>query len=395
MPKTLLQLPATKEHGALLITAEVKNKVAELTIDGYIHSWADASAKNLKNEITKLKGEGASTAKLHINTEGGNCFQANQMVNHLDEAFGPENVSVSVGALAASAGSYIVAKYNLRASGKTNSQYMIHPPSGVLRGTAKQVKKEVKLLENMEAMYISEYARAFNLTDAEVEALWADGDHWMNAAEALKIGLISSIEETDAPITAHTKMQLVAAAAPVIPAEPTPIITNPKPINMNTEVMAMSIGLPKDATEAQIEAKIAQLKKQADTATDLQAKLDQQEKDGKAAKITAMLDTAEAAKKFTGDQRANLQAMAEASLEATEKFIEAMLPVEAIAVTPDAKAPGATGADPDTKAWKYEDYANAGAKGTDLLAALEENDPAAYAALISEAMPEPNPVANH
>lgn len=392
MRKTLLQLPATKDNGALLITAEVKNKVAELSIDGYIHPWADASAKNLKNEISKLKGEGATRAKLYINSEGGVCFQANEMVNNLDEAFGSENVEVIVGALAASAASFIVAKYNTRSTGKRNSQFMIHPPQGGLHGTAKKIKKEVKLLENMEAMYLAEYARAFNMTEAEVEALWADGDHWMNADEALKIGLISSIEDEDAEVTNQAQMALVAAAritAPQPQPQPQTQKSNPKPNSMNTEVLAMSLGLPKDATEAQIEAKAAELKKQAETATTLQAKLDQQERDSKAAKITAMLAKAEAEKKITGDQRPNLQAMAEANFEATEKFIEAMMPIEPIAVTPTASTPASTSEIP--KDWKYEDYANAGAKGAQLLAQLETEDPAAYQKLIEQAMPEPNP----
>jgi len=389
MRKTLLQLPATKDNGALLITAEVKNKVAELSIDGYIHPWADASAKNLKNEIAKLKNEGATSARLYINSEGGVCFQANEMVNNLDEAFGAENVNISVGALAASAASFIVAKYNVRAIGKRNSQYMIHPPKGGLHGTAKQIKKEVKLLENMEAMYLTEYARAFNMTEAEVEALWADGDHWMNAKEALKIGLIASIEDEDAELTNQAQMALVAAARITPPQEPE---TNPKTENMNKEVLAASLGLPSTATEAEINAKIADNKAKAEQAVQLQAKLDQQETDGKAAKITAMLNKGETDKKFTGDQRAHLQAMAEANLEATEKFIEGMTPIAKIETKADGKNPAASGQDPETKGWKYEDYANAGAKGADLLAKLEVEDPAAHNALIEAAMPEQNPV---
>jgi hypothetical protein len=123
--------------------------------------------------------------------------------------------------------------------------------------------------------------------------------------------------------------------------------------------------------------------------------LDQKEKDTKAAKIKAMLDKGEADKKFTGDQRAHLEAMAETSLEATEKFIEGMTPIAKIEVKADGKNPAASGQDPETKDWKYEDYANAGAKGAELLAKLETEDPAAYKKLIDEAMPEENPEARH
>lgn len=84
--------------------------------------------------------------------------------------------------------------------------------------------------------------------------------------------------------------------------------------------------------------------------------------------------------------------MAEANLEATEKFIEGMTPIAKIETKADGKTPAASGQDPETKGWKYEDYANAGAKGADLLAKLEVEDPAAHNALIEAAMPEQNPV---
>lgn len=62
---------------------------------------------------------------------------------------------------------------------------------------------------------------------------------------------------------------------------------------MNKEVLAASLGLPSTATEAEINAKIADNKAKAEQAVQLQAKLDQQETDGKAAKITAMLNKGE------------------------------------------------------------------------------------------------------
>lgn len=394
MRKTLLQLPATKDNGALLITAEVKNKVAYLSIDGYIGRWGDASSTNLKNNVKTLKDEGANTAELYLNTEGGDCFQATEMCNILDDSFGQENITVKVGALAASAGTKILVHYRKNASCKKNSRFMIHKPSMYIGGNEDKIKAQLKLLENLTAEYKAEYAESFGMTEDEVEKLWVN-DYWMDSKEAKEKGMVASIENDTVAIDTEARMKLVAAGDPNIPEPPKQPETNPKTENMNTEVMALSLGLPKDATEAQIEAKVAELKKQADTATALQAKLDQQEKDGKAAKIKAMLDQAEADKKITGDQRPNLQAMAEASLEATEKFIAGMTPLEKIEVKADGKTPAASGQDPETKNWKYEDYAQAGTKGAELLAKLETEDPAAYKKLIDEAMPEENPEARH
>ncbi|MBK5213370.1 MAG: ATP-dependent Clp protease proteolytic subunit [Flavobacteriaceae bacterium] len=390
MRKTLLQLPATKDNGALLITAEVKNKVAYLSIDGYIGRWGDASTTNLKNNVKTLKDEGATTAEVYLNTEGGDCFQANEMCNILDDAFQKENVSLKVGALAASAGTKILVHYRKKASCKKNSRFMIHKPSMYIGGNEDKIKAQLKLLENITAEYKAEYAESFGMTEDEVEKLWVN-DYWMDAKEAKKKGMVATIENDTLAIDTEARMKLVAAGDPNIPD---PIIepeTNPKTENMNKEVLAASLGLPSTATEAEITAKIAENKAKAEQSVQLQAKMDQQEKDGKAAKITALLNKGEADKKFTGDQRANLQAMAEASFEATEKFIDALLPLEKIDINAAGKTHGATGANPDTKGWKYENYANAGAKGAELLAILETEDPVAYATILDEAMPELNP----
>jgi ATP-dependent Clp protease protease subunit len=388
MIKTLLQLPATKNYGALLISAEVKNKVAYLSIDGYISRWGDASTTNLKNEVKTLTTEGATTAEVYINTEGGDCFQATEMCNILDDAFGNENVSLKVGALAASAGTKILVHYSKNASCKKNSRFMIHKPSMHMGGNEDKVKSQLKLLKNLTAEYKTAYASTFGISEEEVEKLWVN-DYWMDAQEAKKKNMVAFIEDETAPIDSATRLKFVAAGDPNPPTTKTK--KNPKIDTMNKEVLAASLGLPTTATEAEINAKIAENKAKAETADGLQATLDAQATASTTAKITALLDKGEAAKKFTGDQRPNLQLMAEGNLEATEKFIEAMLPVTAINIVPAANTPGATGADPDTKEWKYEDYAKAGAKGSNLLAKLEIEDLTAYNAIIAEAMPETNP----
>tara|TARA_R100001369_G_scaffold58031_4_gene84853 strand:- start:1057 stop:2235 length:1179 start_codon:yes stop_codon:yes gene_type:complete len=377
MVKTLLELQATRDYGSLLITAEVKNKVAYLSIEGYIHPWADASSKNLKNEIKKLKSEGATEAELYLNTEGGVCFQANEMVNILKENFG-NNIPLKIGALAASSGSFIVAVFNKTASAYKNSKFMVHKPQGGFRGTAAQVKKSLKSLQDLEDDYKREYARAFNKTEDEIEEMWKDGDHWMTADEALEEGLISSIIEEEAEITPAAHLQLVAAGAPGVTKEPEPT-PEPKKKNQNSntttmdkKVLAVKLGLPEDATEAQINAALDKQREQANTAATLQAKLDGQSKEAKEAKIKALLDKGEKEKKFTGDMRAHYQAFAEANYEGAEKAIEALEPVAKIDTKKDPKNPG--GESTKDALESYQAYLDA-ENGDALWATLEEENP--------------------
>ena len=384
MSKTLIHISATKEHGALLITGAVKGDVAYLTIDGYISRWGDASAKTLKNEINKLK---AKTADLYINSEGGDCFQANEIVNVLNDTFGKANINVRVGALAASAASYILATFSTNATAKRNTQFMIHKPSGGFFGNAAKVKQELKLLEDMEAAYRDLYATTFGMTAEQIDEKWNNGDWWLTAKEAKATGLIAEIEDEDEDITPDARLKLVAAAAPIIPKEQTS-----KPDIMNKEALAISMGLPKDATDAQIEAKAIELKAAADNAVTLQGKLDQQEKDSKSSKITAILDQAENVdKKITGDQRPMLEAMLNADLDNGKKYIESLTAVKAIDRNPGAQNPGGDATlTAEQQKWTYEDFQKA-PNGAELLATLEENDPEAYKALVEAAYPEKNP----
>jgi len=383
MLKTLIQISATKDHGALLITAEVKSNVAYLTVDGFIAKWGDASSRILKNEVKRLK---ATKAELYLNTEGGDCFQANEMVNVLIDAYGKAQVKVRVGALAASAGSFILATFSANASAKRNSQFMIHKPKGGFRGTAAQVKQEVKLLEDMEDAYRDIYAATFGMTAEDINKKWDNGDWWLTATEALKIGLISEIEDQDEDITPDARLKLVAAAAPFIPKEKTQ-----KPDTMNKEALAISMGLPKDATDDQISSKATELKASADSATALQAKLDNQEKEAKTVKVKAMLDKAEGDKKITGEQRPMLEAMASTDFDNAEKYINSLQVVAKIEVVPGQTTPGGeTTLSAEQKKWTYEDFQKA-ENGAELLATLEQNEPQAYQALIDAAYSEKNP----
>lgn len=382
MRKTILNIEANKQGGALLITAEVKNKVAYISIDGYIHAWGEASSKKLKNEIATLKSEGAPKAEVTINTEGGSCFEANEMANTLLDEYGVENVTMKAGALVASAGTYILAVFNSNAIGRKNSQFMIHKPSGSFFGPASKVRNDLKLLDNLEQEYRSTYAQAFGKTEEEIDALWDKGDHWMTAKEAKKLGLIATIDNEEVAIDASMRLQLVAAAAPIIPSNTQePNKNQKKDTQMDKKVLAVKLGLPEDANEEQINAKLAEVQAKAATAETLQQKIDQNTATAAATEMKAFLDKAEADKKITGEVRATYEELFKASPEACKKAIEALQPVTKIPLIPGAQNPGVSSAAAG-EYQSYEDYAKAGKKGADAWAALEESDPKKAEALM-------------
>lgn len=370
MSKPLIDIQGKKPGENLVITASIKNKVAYLSIDGHIHEWADASARTFKRAIRDLKKDGAISAEIYINSKGGSCFEANEMVNIISKVFGRENVSIEVGALAASAATYFLAYFTKgERRAKSNSQFMIHKPLMGVSGNSDQIKAQLKVLENLENDYRKVYAKAFDKTEAAIDALWKE-DYWMNAQEALEMGLISDIEEEDEEINSSTRLQLVACGAPTIPqvaAESNNEFNTET--DMNKEVLAAKLGLPTDATEEQINAALDAQKEKADSADALQQQLDNQTEEHSKGRIKALLDTAEQEKKITPAMRKNFEKLAETDFAQVEAVIKNMTPVKKIEI--DAAAQGGNPAvDASRKNWTYADYA--------------EKDPQAFYALPEE-----------
>lgn len=359
MAKPIIEIEGKKPGENLVITATVKGKTAYLSIDGHIHEWADASARTFKRSIKELKKDGAMNAEIYINSRGGSCFEANEMTNIIKKTFGADNVNIEVGALAASAATYFLAVFNKgKRTAKKNSQFMIHKPMAGMQGNSDEIRAQLRLLDNLEDDYRKTYAAAFSKTEDEITDLWKQ-DYWMNASQALKLGLISEIEDAEEDIDASTRLQLVACGAPTIPqvSAQQPNELN-KDTHMNKEVLAAKLGLPTDATDAQITAALDAQAQKATTADELQKQLDQQTEEANATRINALLDTAEQQKKITPEMRKNFEKLAESDFAQVEAIIKGLTPLEKIQV--DASAPVAAAAgteDPTKKDWTYADYA--------------------------------------
>jgi len=330
----------------LEVTAVKKNKVAHIAIKGSIYEWSTASSRIIEPIIAQFKEDGITEAVVYIKTPGGDVFEANEMLNLISDSF--TKVTVKAGALVASAGTRFCAEFHTTA--KSNSKFMIHKPMGNPSGNEDQIESKLKLIKDMTEEYREVYAKKMGITKAAVEKLWAKGDCWMTAKEALKKGLIDAIEDEDENIDANTHMQLVACGAPNIPEIKNE--TNQKQkINMELSVLAVSIGLPSTATQPEVDAKLEELKRKAGQADGLvQAAADKKAADEKAAK-KAILDNAELDKKLDPSLRAHYETMA---IEALTEIFKNAQSVEAISeqLNPGQK----TDADKSHKGWTYADY---------------------------------------
>lgn len=164
-------------------------------IDSWGGDWG-VSSKEFATVLAQLPTE-TSTIRLHINSPGGEVFEAVAILNQLRAH--PANVVAVVDGLAASAASFLAAGADELIMGE-NSQLMIHDAWGITIGDATDMRKAGDLLDRLSNNIASIYAaKAGGTTEDWRTAMLAES--WYSADEALSSGLADSIagEPVDAP----------------------------------------------------------------------------------------------------------------------------------------------------------------------------------------------------
>jgi hypothetical protein len=309
-------------------------------------------------------------------TNGGDCFQANEIYNILIELFG--EYTGEGGAIVASAGTYIAVKASSFTMAK-NGQFMVHKPSGYVGGDEIEMENYLKLLKNMTTSYYETYKAKLKKSEADFKAKWDGGDFWMTAQEAKDWGFISDIKEP---------VKVTKALADSIRASGSPLDFLPEDIinsqsnnekEMNLQAMNLTVGLAANATEAEFEARIAANATKARDYDALKAATELKDKTEKADKIKASLDKAEKEHRIKADTRANWQSMLEANFETTIKVLDSIQPVHALSgdiVIPSADGKGAT--------YNGKTYEQLQDENPALLAELAENKPDTFNALFAD-----------
>jgi ATP-dependent Clp protease, protease subunit len=354
----------TKNNLKISVSAEANKAI--IRIDGGIYSWRN-SAPDFKTQLDNLIIQGYVNADIYINSPGGDCFQANEIANEILRFTGVTNAYL--GALCASAGTYIACKCN-KVTGAKNVSYMIHKPMTNFTGNSDQVKADLKLLENLQSDYANTYAEKTGLPVSKIESLWTQ-DYWMNSEEALKLGFIDEIEG-EATITEQDVLALKAYKnAPNIIASAT---QNQNLTNLNTQMkesLITVLALVATATDAQIIAQIDILKSKAAKADALETELDALKKATNEKEVAAVLKTALDGKKITAAQEPYFKKHLTANFEETKAVLESMTPM----VKLSEQTEGNTGSIVDRSKWTYADYQD---KDPKALASLAKNDESSY-----------------
>lgn len=169
-------------------TIRARASGAEVLIYDEIGAYG-VSAKGFLAELGALP-EGAPI-DLRLNSPGGSVFDAVAIYNALQRHAG--TITVWIDGIAASAASYI-AMAGDEIIMPENAFLMIHDPSGIVMGTAADMRDMAGALDKMAASMMRGYAAKSGRPEGEIAALMA-AETWFDAQGALELGLATRMEE--------------------------------------------------------------------------------------------------------------------------------------------------------------------------------------------------------
>jgi ATP-dependent protease ClpP protease subunit len=161
---------------------------AEVLIYDEIGAYG-VSAKGFLAELGALPDD--APIDLRLNSPGGSVFDAVAIYNALSRHSG--TITVWIDGIAASAASYI-AMAGDEIVMPENAFLMIHDPSGIVMGTAADMRDMAGTLDKIAASMTRGYAAKSGKPEVEIAALMA-AETWFDAKEALEAGLATRMAE--------------------------------------------------------------------------------------------------------------------------------------------------------------------------------------------------------
>ena len=147
------------------------------------------TAKGFLAELGALPDDAA--IDLRLNSPGGSVFDAVAIYNALKRHTG--EITVWIDGIAASAASYIAMAGDTIVMPE-NAFLMIHDPSGLVMGTAEDMRSTAEALDKVKGSLTQGYAAKSGKSDDEIAALMA-AETWLDAKDALDFGFIDRIAE--------------------------------------------------------------------------------------------------------------------------------------------------------------------------------------------------------
>ena len=160
-----------------------------LRLEGPIDSdnfWGDEITPQMFRE--DLEAEDGDVT-VWINSPGGNVFAAAEIYTMLKEYAG--SVTVRIASIAASAAS-VVAMAGDKVQMSPTALLMVHDPSTVAMGNAKDMQKAIETLNEVKESIINAYAAKSGLRRSRIAELMSN-ETWMNSKKAVELGFADDV----------------------------------------------------------------------------------------------------------------------------------------------------------------------------------------------------------
>src|SRR3990172_1293388 len=156
--------------------------------------WFSGDGMTSKKFAQDLKalGEDIRHIDLSINSPGGNVFDGIAIYNMLRAH--QAKVVVTIDGIAASIAS-VIAMAGDQIVMPENAMMMIHDPSGVVMGTAQDMRKLAEALDKIKGGLIAAYRSKSGMSDEDIADLMSD-ETWLTAKEAVDFGLADEMTES-------------------------------------------------------------------------------------------------------------------------------------------------------------------------------------------------------
>lgn len=185
-------------EGVPPIRTESTDTEAHLYVYDVIDAWWGASAAAL---IASLAEVGDREVHLHINSPGGDVFEARAMAAAI--VAHPGNVVTHIDGLAASAATYLALAGN-EVRMTEGGLFMVHNSWTLGYGDKAELRKTADLLDKIDGTIAADYARRTGAS-AEQVTTWMDAESWFTPQEALDAKFIDAIDP-------NTKREALAKA---------------------------------------------------------------------------------------------------------------------------------------------------------------------------------------
>lgn len=172
------------ESGSEMRTLFLNGEISDETWYG-----DEVSPKLFKDEL----GAGNGPITVWINSPGGDVFAAAQIYNMLMDY--PYDVTVKIDGLAASAAS-VIAMAGTTVEMSPVAMMMIHNPATIAIGDSEEMKKAVKMLDEVKESIMNAYEIKTGLARDKISKLM-DAESWFNAKKAVELGFADKILFSD------------------------------------------------------------------------------------------------------------------------------------------------------------------------------------------------------